>query len=469
MLSTRHLQRLFTGIFLLTLIALFIFPEIRKSGHQQKHLLPNSVSAAAMTAEERGLHNLTHNPYGMMMLTAKMLEMLPKVWEPEWKAKINPDDPDSIRRVAFERYGFNEATWDNSGAPMQFVVTKQGGWVQNCMLCHGGRVPGTGQSMIGMPNTELDMQTLYEDLTKLTHYKLPFELSFGMSRGRTNAFIFSLELLRRRNEDLSMRKDPVPMGDFKDSDLDAIPWWNLKKKTAMYVDAGVKGDFARPIMQFTMGEPSGEKIRSWENDFKDVLAYLRTIEPPKYPFTIDQKLADDGKKVFEKTCVQCHGTYGTEGKYPNKLIPLEVVGTDSVRLKGLTKEFRVYFNKTWFAQNSSHAEEDPNGYVAPPLDGIWASAPYFHNGSVPTVYGVLTQEARPKYYRRIGGAKEYDAKDLGLKVEVVPGPAAPELAPEAQRRIVDTTKQGLGNQGHPFGFKLSEKEKRQVIEYLKML
>ena len=34
--------------------------------------------------------------------------------------------------------------------------------------------------------------------------------------------------------------------------------------------------------------------------------------------------------------------------------------------------------------------------MAPPLIGVPASAPYFHNGSVPTVYGVLTAEARPK-------------------------------------------------------------------------
>ena len=66
-----------------------------------------------------------------------------------------------------------------------------------------------------------------------------------------------------------------------------------------------------------------------------------------------------GRAVFEKTCAQCHGTYGPEGKYPNRMVPLEVVGTDSVRLKGLTKEFRAYFSRTWFAQNSSHAEEEP--------------------------------------------------------------------------------------------------------------
>ena len=236
-------------------------------------------------------------------------------------------------------------------------------------------------------------------------------MTFGNSRGRTNAFIFSLELIRLRNEDLSRRTDPVPMGDYKDGDLDPIPWWHLKKKTSLYTDGLLKGDFVRPIMQFTMGEPSGEKIRSWENDFKDVLAYLKTIQPPKYPLSIDKSFATDGQKVFEKTCAGCHGTYGATGKYPNKIVPLEVVKTDPIRVQGLTKEFRAYFNKTGFAQNSSHAEEVPTGYVAPPLDGIWATAPYFHNGAVPTIYGVLTEAARPKYFRRIGGAKDYDAKN----------------------------------------------------------
>ncbi len=427
------------------------------------------TGTAEKTAEEKGLYNLTHNPYGMFILTDKMLEKIPTVWEKEWQDKLKSNELDAIRKVAFERYGFNEANWDNRGGPMQMVVSERGNWVQNCMLCHGGRVPVTGESMIGMPNTELDMQTLFDDLTKLTKYKLPYSMKFADSRGRTNAFIFSLELIRLRNEDLSRRSDPVPMGDYKDSDLDPIPWWHLKKKTALYADGLLKGDFVRPIMQFTMGEPSGEKIRSWEGDFKDILAYLKTIQPPKYPLPIDKKLAGEGQKVFEKTCAGCHGTYGANGKYPNKIVPLEVVNTDPIRVTGLTKEFREYFNKTWFAQNSSHAEEAPTGYVAPPLDGIWASAPYFHNGAVPTIYGVLTESARPKYFKRIGGAKDYDAKNVGLKFENVSALASTELAPEARRRIVDTTIQGLSNQGHPFGFKLSEKEKWKVVEYLKTL
>ncbi len=214
--------------------------------------------------------------------------MASKAWEPEWKAKIVANDPDSILKVAFERYGFSEATWDNKGGPLQFVVNDKGMWSQTCMLCHGGRVPISGESKIGMPNTEIDMQTMYEDITKATGLKAPFTLTFGQSRGRTNAFIFSLELLRRRNEDLSTRKDPVPMGDYADFDLDPPAWWYLKKKTALYADGGVKGDFTRAIMQFTMGEYDGAKIRSWEPDFKDILAYLKSIEAPKYPLPIDR-------------------------------------------------------------------------------------------------------------------------------------------------------------------------------------
>lgn len=465
----RLMQRCLLGIFLTALMLSAVPALLHGISGQSNGSGADQTLTKPMTAQERGLYNLTHRPYGFTLLNAKIVEMLPKVWEPEWKAKINPADPDSIRKVAFARYGFTEATWDNKGAPLQFVATERGLWVQNCMLCHGGRVPGTGESMIGMPNTEIDLQTFYEDLTKMTGFKGPFELLFGMSRGRTNAFIFSLELLRRRNEDLSERKDPLPMGDYADYDLDPPAWWYLKKKTALYADASVKGDFTRPIMQFTMGERSGEKIRSWENDFKDVLAYLRSIESPKYPWPVDQKLAGEGKKIFEKTCTQCHGTYGADSQYPNRVVPLDIIGTDSLRLTKLTREFRTYFNRTWFAQNSSHAEEETKGYVAPPLDGVWATAPYFHNGSVPTVYGVLTQEARPKYYRRTGTPKEYDANNLGFKYEELPGPAARDLAPEARRRIIDTTLPGLGNQGHPFGFKLNEQEKRQVIEYLKTL
>ncbi len=430
---------------------------------------PNGAQAFTdeKTPAERGLYNLTHKGYGFPLFNQMIFERLWTVWEPEWKSRVNKDDKEQIRRLTFERYGFAESPYAKGGAPVQFVATPMG-WVQTCMLCHGGKLPGSGETMIGLPNSDIDMQTLYEDVTKLIGIKPPFKLNFGMTRGRTNAFVFSAELMRRRNLDLSMRSEPVSFGTYQDIDLDAVPWWHFKKKTSLYVDGGVTGDFTRPIMQFTMGEPDGAKIRSWEADFKDIVAYLRTIEPPKYPFPIDQKLAAEGKKVFERTCSECHGTYGANGKYPNRVVPIAAIGTDSMRLTELTKEMRSYFNRTWFAANA-RAEENPAGYVAPPLDGVWATAPYFHNGAVPTVYGVLTKEARPKYFRRTGSAADYDAKNLGLPYETLTAPAAATLPGEARRRVVDTTLPGLGNQGHPFGFPLSEKQKRQVIEYLKTL
>jgi hypothetical protein len=40
------------------------------------------------------------------------------------------------------------------------------------------------------------------------------------------------------------------------------------------------------------------------------------------------------------------------------------------------------------------------GYIAPPLVGIWASAPYFHNGSVPTLWQVLDPDSRADIWTR---------------------------------------------------------------------
>ena len=41
------------------------------------------------------------------------------------------------------------------------------------------------------------------------------------------------------------------------------------------------------------------------------------------------------------------------------------------------------------------------GYTAPPLDGIWATGPFLHNGSVPNLALVLDSTRRPTYWRRV--------------------------------------------------------------------
>lgn len=57
-------------------------------------------------------------------------------------------------------------------------------------------------------------------------------------------------------------------------------------------------------------------------------------------------------------------------------------------------------------------------YKARPLDGIWATAPFLHNGSVPTVYQLLSPQAErdQTFYR---GSFEYDPRHLGYRTEAL--------------------------------------------------
>jgi len=439
-----------------------------------------AVLAAALTApavlawsqEEaqaaaRGRENLLRRPYAEPQLDQKALDTLWTAWDPEWKTKAEGADLERIRVLTRERYGFPPPVDPKSAAPLPFVATERG-LVPNCLTCHAGRLPGSGEAMIGLPNTDIDMTTFLDDLARLKG-QTGMGSTWGRTRGRSNAFFLSHVLLMLRDPDMTVRKAPVNLGIPRSYDLDAPPWWHLRRKRTLYSDGFVEGGHGRAIMQFALAATvEGAAFRVWEKDFDEMYSYLRTIQAPKYPWPINQELAQHGEKVFAKTCGGCHGTYGPEGQYPGIVVPLATVGTDPVRLQGTTTEFRRYYGKSWLGEKSK-VVETPTGYVAPPLDGIWATAPYFHNGSVPTVYGVLTESKRPKYFRRVGAPAGYDQKDLGITVEVLPGPAPADAAPEARRRVIDTTVPSLGNGGHPFGFGLSEDEKRQVIEYLKSL
>jgi hypothetical protein len=111
------------------------------------------------------------------------------------------------------------------------------------------------------------------------------------------------------------------------------------------------------------------------------------------------------------------------------------------------------------------------GYQAPPLDGLWATAPYLHNGSVPTVHDVLKSGSRPKVFTRSfrGEEEDYDRRKLGWKVTVLGGPPAPDLPAIERRKVYDTSQPGRGNGGHTFGDRLTDDERMAVIEYLKTL
>src|SRR6185369_10715059 len=104
----------------------------------------------------------------------------------------------------------------------------------------------------------------------------------------------------------------------------------LKKKNAMFYNGFGRGDFGNFLMGSTL-LTTGDTIHAKEvnGHMPDVLAFIYSIQPPKYPGTVDEKLAAKGKIIFENTCSRCHGTYGAGGQYPNLLIPESTIGTDS--------------------------------------------------------------------------------------------------------------------------------------------
>jgi hypothetical protein len=145
-----------------------------------------------------------------------------------------------------------------------------------------------------------------------------------------------------------------------------------------------------------------------------------------------------------------------------------VVGTDRVRLDALTPEHRRGYQENWFSHyGEKTALIEPAGYIAPPLDGIWASAPYLHNGSVPTLWHLLHSDERPTVWRRT--VDGYDQQKLGLEVEAFTDLPAQVKSSAEKRWYFDTRGFGKSAAGHTFPDSLSETEKTAVLEYLKTL
>ncbi|MEL7473360.1 MAG: hypothetical protein AAGK04_08585, partial [Planctomycetota bacterium] len=288
-------------------------------------------------------------------------------------------------------------------------------------------------------------------------------------RGPNPAFRFEEIAAAHRNPaDLTWSEAPLyPYGDTVITS-DVPPWWNVKKKTSLYYNGMGHGDFARLIQQIgvvLMGDAAdAERV---DPHMHDLLAYIQTLEAPPYPLPIDATLAERGAELFAANCADCHGTYAQHphetDTYPNKRIPLDKIGTDPLYAQHLRESgLHDWFNQSWFAKGDTTYAEPKLTYVAPPLDGVWITAPYFHNGSVPTLEGVLNSEARPTRWRRSFDSHDYDLASPGWRFESVDRPTD-------DRNVYDTAIPGYGNQGHTFGDDLSDAERRAIIEYLKTL
>ncbi len=268
------------------------------------------------------------------------------------------------------------------------------------------------------------------------------------------------------------------------------------------------------------------------------------------------------------SCAGCHGVYSPRYVHDNQflenpalegvagyIVPLEIIGTDPARALAITTKVRSVFGSSWWGypdgmpgyvppEDKTAVDEylddfaypilNPDGrpvqgacgwveefgYLAPPLYGVWASSPYFHNGSVPTLRQVLQPAERPKIWRRLdstveGSVKGYDMslgaydmiENVGWKyteycskqdnnleecdadhqvrnnmlyqwletlkdniwlLGFVSKPYGTQTQIDA-RKIFNTNDFSNSNKGHEFTAVLNEAETRAVIEYLKTL
>jgi mono/diheme cytochrome c family protein len=200
--------------------------------------------------------------------------------------------------------------------------------------------------------------------------------------------------------------------------------------------------------------------------------FTQNLPAPPYPFTVDMYAAARGAKLYQAYCASCHSNGSTT------IFPTATVGTDANRaniwtafsLAGLQQVLRVACTDPVTCNNPDGTPVPDNelarstgGYMALPLDGIWARAPYLHNGSVPTLRALLTNQRPATFYR---GNTTYDTKNVGFNSTSAQSPVA---------TLYDTTRSGNSNTGHSskafLGINWQEDDDslEALLEYLKTL
>ncbi len=200
-------------------------------------------------------------------------------------------------------------------------------------------------------------------------------------------------------------------------------------------------------------------------------AWLETRRPQAFPGAIDRASAARGGVVYARNCASCHGTYSGPTEHPR----LERfpnwhgrVGSDPARAAAFTTDLTRYAATGGYG---AVMDARPTGeYAATLLSGVWATAPYMHNGSVPTLAQFLLLE--PRSDRFLVGGHRLDFRAVGIAGEVrgdLRGyPAG--YTPWSQPAVFDTRQAGRSNRGHEAQVEgLTVAERWDLIEYLKGL
>ena len=262
--------------------------------------------------------------------------------------------------------------------------------------------------------------------------------------------------------------------------------WGIGKLEWLHWDANTNSILERNIGQAlglgAVYEPVTHASTIKVENLHTLEVIARKIDPPKWPEDvfgkIDPKRFERGAKLFQKHCAQCHVT--TAGEVPDIRVSLARIGTDPNRAESFAQpvgnrpfaeaiadllgriKLKLYDDAHLSA---SQREEMESGrkpkwrttreYACRPLVSVWATAPYLHNNSVPTLYDLLLPAVqRPRAFPV--GHREYDPVKLGY----VATPAMGDF-------LFDTTVPGNHNSGHEYGTAVSESERMDLLEYLK--
>jgi mono/diheme cytochrome c family protein len=399
--------------------------------------------------------------------------------------------------------GLIERAEDPKGPPVGWVSRRVLGvevYGSNCSLCHTGSFQG--KLVVGAPNADLDIQYLVwvlgeslrsDSLNLDAVAKIAAEQGHPLGAIEREGVRVWLALAKQkmsskprkpfagnagagRSDNLNGFKRMYGIPDQDPAMVDLVSVFNQQLKTRALADGSISGDHAARVMlaELQKGRSARDLLLKREV-FDDINAFLeRSLTPPAYPFAVEAAKAERGHEVFNQTCARCHGSYAPDApSYPNIKIAAKTVGTDPERASAMTQEIAGVLQDNAFGKFLKI--ESTGAYVPPRLGGLWVTAPYLHNGSVPTLWHLLHPEQRPvAFYRRWN---DFDASKVGLACVERVTPAGVECAMDAVQtqhdaRTVtyfDTRVRGNSARGHLYGQDLPEQDKAALLEYLKTI
>lgn len=420
------------------------------------------------------------------------------------------------------------------------LVSVQGegeGFTFSCAACHAGNL--FGKKVLGLTNRFPQANEVFFGAKRALSLSpaFLFGATTGATRGERRMFkrmkkniassgvkrplVLGLDTslaqvslsLARRSQDAYATKsswyERFPRKDLLDrqpADSKPSVWWNLKFKNRWLSDGSIVS--GNPIFTNFLWNEIGrgsdlKELQLWLEQNPEIIKELTTAvfssqAPPITDFFEAKRIkiqsAQRGEMLFNQTCAGCHGTYSKAWSqadahtlplveqlktiavdYPEQT-PIYSVGTDPLRALGM-KPLAQGLNPLKISQANQIVIKPQQGYVPPPLVGIWARWPYFHNNSAPNLCAVLTaSDQRPRTYaagEALDRDKDYDWDCVGYPT----GAKTPShWKTKYAEAFYDTRRPGMNNIGHDEGIflkdgkeLLSPQDKRDIIEFLKTL